>query len=403
MAKLPWSVPDISELSAERATLDLGLRRADLHYREKVVPGIGGVTFVRALTWSAIALRLREKGVKESATSLARAIEALACKAEWVNGGPDASPRVIGTRAFKRDPDAKRWSYRELKRADAYVQNTYRQVASRPLRVGLGLAEGSRFGSAALTGSGRLLADACLAERGIGRGTTVETWLKGWIRDEPSGPFPAAAIAARLSPATPTNAEREVVRERLLDAEGAERRQGLWKLLRSRKTLPEIERELVPKLEPGHAHDVRHALAFGRMYDAGLGVVAAMTRHVERARDASALAAEDEVAVGLEMLRRSAKAYAALVEASDAWPEGASGFAAAVRATDPRGVVTELARRTRGVLACSDGRVHRGPLFRRIGTIEEPGTDGAAEQVRESGGERTFRILQLHELLKDLA
>ncbi len=96
-SRMTWFIPAPSLLPAGRASLDLGLMRAERFYRELAVPGIGGIWFTRQVSWSVGALALGSDlpGTINPAT-LARAIEALANKVLYDK---------VDSRAFVRQPD----------------------------------------------------------------------------------------------------------------------------------------------------------------------------------------------------------------------------------------------------------------------------------------------------------
>ena len=62
-----WFIPALEEFQSERALLHLGLNGAVRHYRELIVPGIGGVWFVRQLSWAVAGIALA-KGHKAAGT-----------------------------------------------------------------------------------------------------------------------------------------------------------------------------------------------------------------------------------------------------------------------------------------------------------------------------------------------
>lgn len=417
---IKWYVPDVSELALRRASLDLGLRDADLYYRDRVVPGTGGVRFVRALSWSAAAFRLAAEISGARVTQLARAIEALACKAEWQSQEENASDRIVGKRAFARDPAGKTWSFKHLLRPENYVQNTWRQVASRPLRDdgGLGFLNGTRYSTAALAPAGESLAEALLARKGLVRGgMRLDSWLKRWIAGDvgTEGPMPNG-LARLLSPGDEhvSTEEKGVVWERLAEAEESEetawrsaRRHDLARILRTRQELPKIETELVPRLRSKeHAADTLEARHFGRMYDAALAVVGVLTvvAKSDAVAPSSALQRED-VGRSLEALRVAASNYRDCLRTRTPPPASAKTFVDIVLQPDEERAIRHLVGSTRDVLVLSDQKIHRGHLFRVITEgdepIEEGAEEGATEQIRVRGGERTFRLLQFHELARD--
>jgi len=197
--------------------LALGLRRAERHFRELTVPGIGGVSFVRQLSWAVAGLQLASSLPKVRPAIIANAVEALGCKLAYFKGKKkgERSDRLRGVRAFERDKDA--LQFRCLSKRRWYVQVTYRQGSVGPL-VDLGLAEGSRrYNAMRLTDAGRSLAKELLFFQGKRK---LGTELDEWIRSPDS--TPRTSLWRYLGPDSPSQGERAVVKCRLTAANAYE-------------------------------------------------------------------------------------------------------------------------------------------------------------------------------------
>ncbi len=78
-------------------------------------------------------------------------------------------------------------------------------------------------------------------------------------------------------------------------------------------------------------------------------------------------------------------------------------FADAVAAGDDAEAIRILVRRSGEVLGLADGSVTRGPLFRVVdGTDEAGDLEDSAASVEPDRTGRTFRIANLHSLLRDV-
>jgi hypothetical protein len=116
-----WFSPAPSETTDSRISLDFGLRAADLFFRELVVPELGRMWFVRQISWAVAALALHEelrssRSRPPKPTAICHGIEALACKLEYTPDRDNRSTRILGTRAFGRDPTGRDWF--DVKRGD---------------------------------------------------------------------------------------------------------------------------------------------------------------------------------------------------------------------------------------------------------------------------------------------
>lgn len=169
-----WFIPTFEDFQTQRAILNLRLGRSIRYYRELIVPGIGGVWFLRQLSWACAGLHYAENHPYKPA-KIANAIEALGCKLEWKHVDRDVYQKK-GRQAFNRDEHVSIWRFTELTEPINYVQVTYRQSTVRAL-WGLNLAPGTRYNSMALTDLGRDLNDAFLSQRGLKE--DLASWLNG--------------------------------------------------------------------------------------------------------------------------------------------------------------------------------------------------------------------------------
>ncbi|MBK1718661.1 hypothetical protein [Thiocystis violacea] len=414
-----WFSPVPCEITSSRISLDFDLRTADLFFRELVVPELGRIWFARQLSWPLAALALHEDLASHGSnppkpTAICHGIEALACKLEYLVDPRDPSRRILGRRAFGRDTEHEVWSFHRLRQATNYVRNTHRQAATRALRVdgGLGFASGSRFDLLELEPVGRALAAAFLEQRVGKGGTSLRKWLLGWLEGEReiSG-WPKTLLQA-LSPEHPTDDERALVRSRLLGTSSyaGEKRQHLARAIGRAAKLPSIEDGVVVRLrETGHreqANEVVVARAFGAVLDRARDAVASLTRAVEPGRGGVKLAnlADDSaLKKSIKDLRTTSKSYVEKANTAAVKETTSRAFADAVVAGDDAEAIRILVRRSGEVLGLADSFVTRGPRFRIVDATDDASDleDGAASIEPDRTG-RTFRIANLHSLLRDV-
>lgn len=414
-----WFSPSPIEVTSSRLTLDFGLRAADLFFRELVVPELGRIWFTRQLSWPLAALALHEEmsGQGSNApkpTAICHGIEALACKLEYLVDPQDPSPRILGRRAFGRDEQREVWSFHRLRQASNYVRNTHRQAATRAVRVdgGLGFARGSRFDLLELEPVGRALANAFLDQRVGKGGTSLRKWLRGWLDgDREFSGWPKTLLQA-LSPEHATEEERALVRSRLLgtSTSSSEKRQRLARAVGRASDIPDIEGTVVTRLRnDGHgtqAAQVMAARAFGAMLDRARDAVARLTRAVEPARGGvklTTLVADSGIKRALKDLRSATKSYVERANVAGVNEPTSRAFADAVAVADDTEAIRLVVRRAGEVLGLADAAVVRGALFRVIDGADEASDleDGAASIEPDRTG-RTFRIANLHALLRDV-
>jgi hypothetical protein len=419
MSTFRWFSPVPARVTRSRISLDFGLRAADLFFRELVVPELGRVWFVRQLSWPLAALVLHEElrqraGALWRPTSVAHGLEALACKLEYgAEDDDDRSERLLGRRAFGRDEDDVIWSFQRLCQVQHYVQNTHRQAATRTLQTdgGLGLARGPRFDRLELEPAGRGLADAFLDQRVGQGGMSLRKWLLGWLAGERAAGDAVDSVQRALSPDHPSAAECELVRRRLFDTDtpGSERRRHLAKAVGRASEAPDIDDVVVPRLrEAGHraqADDVVAARSFGAVLDRTRGAIAALTFAIESTRvgeKASALATESGVRRALADLRSASKRFLEKADVARVSERTGRQYAHAVIQGADVAVVMDLARRGGELFSVGDGVVRHGSLYRILDGADDEEVEEDAESLEPDRTGRTFRIKNLHALLRDV-
>ena len=428
-----WFSPTPSEVASSRLSLDFGLRAADLFFRELVVPGLGRIWFVRQLSWPLAALALHKELANDGSdapkpTAICHGIEALACKLSYINNPNASLPRCLGRRAFGRDAPPTKWSFAQLRQATNYVRNTHRQAATRAVRVdndGLGFVRGSSFNTLELEPVGRALAEAFLDQH-VGRGQMrLRKWLTNWIQGNREIPNSQTTLLHALAPDYATKEECDIVRSRLLGtvSPACEKRKRLASAVGRAADLPDIENSVVVRLrEHRHgeqqANEIVAARAFGAMLDRTRDAVASLSIAVEPARkgvNVAALAANSSVMNPCMDLRTAANSYIDKANATNEREPTSRSFANAVIAADECETIRFLVRRAGELLALADGSVVRGPLFRTIVVSNANDVNDDDEDDLEDGASkiepdrkdrlrtgRTFRIANLHSLLRDI-
>jgi hypothetical protein len=415
-----WFSPAPSELSSSRISLDFGLRAADLFFRELVVPELGRIWFVRQFSWPLASLALHEalQGQGSNApkpTAICHGIESLACKLEYYEDPKDPSDRILGRRAFGRDHENLVWSFPRLRQPSNYVRNTHRQAATRAVRQdgGLGFATGTRFDLLELAPVGKALAEAFLEQRVGKGGTSLRKWLFGWLRGERDLSGWSKTLLEALSPENPTADERELVRSRVLQISTAtcQTRQRLARAVGCPAELPDIEGVVVPRLrDAGHrkqADEVIAARAFGAMLDRARDATAELTRAVEPGRGGvpvTALARDSDLRKALTVLKAAAKNFSSKAATAEVTEPTSHSFTdALLGANDELQAIRFLVGRVGEVLGISDGFVIRGALFRVVDhTVSLEGLEEGAASIEPDRTGRTFRIANLHSLLRDV-
>lgn len=415
-----WFSPAPSEVSSSRISLDFGLRSADFFFRELVVPELGRIWFVRQLSWPLASLALHESIQRQGfnspkPTAICHGVEALACKLEYRVDSQGPFERILGSRAFGHDDEALVWSFQRLRQPSNYVRNTHRQAATRALRQdgGLGFATGARFDLLELEPVGRALAQTFLDQRVGKGGTSLRKWLLGWLRGEQELPGWSDTLLDAMSPKHPSAGERELVRSRVLDTSTArcETRQHLASAIRRAADLPDIKGVVVPRLrDAGHrkqADEVIAALAFGAVLDRARDATADLTLAVESGRGGvpiATLARDAAIRKALGALAAAAKNFSSKASTAGITEPTSRAFVEALLGSDDElPAIRFLVGRVAQVLGLSDDSVHRGALFRIVDKTESlDGLEEGAASIEPDRTGRTFRIANLHSLLRDV-
>jgi hypothetical protein len=332
----------------------------------------------------------------------------------WLAYDPEGSDRILGKRAFGRDKELAVRSFQRLRQASNYVRNTHRQAATRAIKTdgGLGFATGIRFDLLALEPVGRALAKAFL-EQPVGRGgTSLRNWLLGWLRGE-LVPSSSDSLRRALSPEHPTPEERELVRSRVLETSttACEKRKRLAQAVGRAAQAPDVADEVVPRLRRARhtkqADEVTAACAFGAFLDRARDATATITSEVQAARGGiplTTLARDKKCRKALTAFREQAKNFASKAKFAEVGESTSISFAGAISgAHDDPHLIRFLVGRVDEVLGLSGDSVIRGPLFRVIErTPPLDGMEEGAASIEPDVTGRTFRIANLHSLLRDV-
>ena len=158
-----WGVIEPAELPQTRLRLDFGLRAAILAFNDWAVPGLGGASFVRQLSWACLGISFAEEF--EQPAMAAKIAEALEAFAGWIAVKRESKlyekdQRIQGRRKFAQ---VNQLSFSDIADAGAYVTVPFRRAATAALPgLGLCLQAEFRFNALQLSEQGRLLARAAL-------------------------------------------------------------------------------------------------------------------------------------------------------------------------------------------------------------------------------------------------
>lgn len=211
-----WFLPAPTTLPGSRIDATLGLRRVLRMSHDRVVPGIGGLRFVRQASWACAAIHLVHSRQGSAFTNIrvANALEALACKLVFRSGGPsdEEKDRVRGvTRLSINHNEPAQWAYSHLREPRNYVSQPLRQSTTASLTddAGLGFVAAGpmRFNTMQLSERGHELAAAFLGQR-VSRSllrSVLEQWLSA-SNPQASGKSILAAPEALLGVMRPRQA-----------------------------------------------------------------------------------------------------------------------------------------------------------------------------------------------------
>jgi len=205
-----WGAVEPTETLQTRLRLDFGLRPAILVLNDWAVPGLGGVFFVRQLTWSCVGLRLADElGMPAAAARIAEGIEALASWTALRVGGYEKDDRVQGKRKLRNQD---RLSFAAVSRNGAYVTVPFRRAATSALPgLGFCMTGQSRFNALQLAPAGNALAGMVL------RNAEVAKRLRNWmINPETQIAQVSEQFKQALLPSEATTEERQLVLAQLM-------------------------------------------------------------------------------------------------------------------------------------------------------------------------------------------
>ncbi len=379
-----WFIPGLEKFPTQRALLHLGLNKAVRYYRELVAPGIGGVWFVRQLSWAVAGIQLT-KDINQPilASRIANAIEALACKLILKD---NSNANVRGKRAFRRYPDA--WLFKELSQPMNYVQVTYRQSAVTAL-LKLGITEGGmRFNSMSLSPIGEELANAFL--------NIIRNPLLNWID---GGDFPESGKKVNwLSQKYAGNTENQIVRDRLradtIDNGNNPHRRRL--LIDAFGKLVDVDMPAIKKeLNYDQVSEIVTAESFDYMLTTARNLIYKCAEDLKNAQSKPIKdLAKENVNIIIE-LKKKALNFLKHSEVSKKIHIDAKSFADSIHSAETEDILQKLISRDGSILTCSDRKIWQGALFDRRQEIEEDRNVGSEEYSTKN------KISQLFTLWKD--
>lgn len=282
-----------------RITLTFKLGDADIYHRNMTVPGIGGLRFVRQLSWSTmgigLARELNASGINYRAHNIANAIEALGCKLEFRNLNEGQEYKYLGILAFKRNPKA--FLFKELSKDRFYVQNTYRQNVVSAL-ADLEICKGStRFDQMQLSNVGNALVEAFgntqIRYRKLGNGKSsvgsVHDFLNDWVRGNNYDPLSREDLDFyyAIGPATPSKVECNILLKRLETpvkiAYDPNRRINLIRIMENLNNATEEELcEAIKRAgHKDHYKQIKDAKRFNAMRNSAIALLLACTKFVK--------------------------------------------------------------------------------------------------------------------------
>jgi len=365
-----WFIPATEDVLLQRALLHLGLNKAVRYYRELVVPGIGGVWFVRQLSWAAAGIYLATmEGQDTSKAEIAHAIEALACKLIWLKNNAES---IRGKRAFARYPDE--YSYKNLTQINKYyVQVTFRQSSVRAL-MDLGLTEGGmRFNSMELTPSGEAMVNAFLDNE---NNISIKKSLRNWIG---GNKYPKSGKQFEyLGSKKASLAEKEILRDRLHadsidEISDTERRKRLIDAFGKRNILNMPKIDDIKKNLNGTCKQQTKEIETAEAFDEMLSTARDLVHNTAEAMENSTskpiknFLSSNEIKDNIEKEISASKKYLLRTEKSQKPHRDALCFAKAImdKKNQKEEVLKEIVQRDGVILSVSDGKIHRGSLFDR--------------------------------------
>lgn len=398
-----WGAAEPRDFAQMRLRLDFGLRRAIMGFNEWAVPGLGGASFVRQLSWACMGLRLAQE-VDTPATP-ARIAEALEAFASWivVRHDPQAKSerRVQGKRKFAGRTSL---SFNDVVKGGAYVTVPFRRSATRALPgLNLCVREEARFSALELTPAGIELAELAFAS-GRELDGDARRWLKAWIEEgDKDTKKVQPAIKAALNPSLASDAEKRLVLARV---RGDVRRADLERLLSSHTdatlaTKSGRDSFLAKVQDADHAARLATCFAFEDVRASALQAAQAMSNAIRSsAQEVHSLAERQDVAEAFAALGRDCDVLRA--GAAQGAPVDAAGFCA--EQSGSRGLeerVASLAGRAPVVFSVIDGRVDQGVAYTGKPLVADDAYDLQESDMQEDTYGVPRPLLRLRRLLVD--
>jgi len=399
-----WFISGIEKFPSQRALLSLGLNSATRYYRELIVPGIGGVWFVRQLTWAVAGIELAGNSTYRP-IKVANAIEALACKLQWEREQENYSGR--GSRAFARDREGVFWSFNNLSDQIYYVQVTYRQSAVRALSS-LGLAYGTRFNSMQLSTIGHDLANAFFYQNdGSSSKRSIYPALNNWINDS-TRVIPKNTLQV-ITRDDPTFAEKRIVMDLLLsesvdNLSDVHRRPRLisafGKNLERPPDIATLKKRLNTKNKE-QCDNIDTAIAFDKLLSASQMVIHCASGLIESDPriTISGISENDNLQIFLSNVRESAVIFD--VTKGKKHPNVSEYVSEIIQeCSSSMDLLIAIVKRDGNILRYSNERIIKGPLFGHHKDISDADT-GQQEQVGTEESSTEHKIKQLFSLWRD--
>lgn len=402
-----WFIPEMEEFETQRALLNLNLNKAIRYYRELIVPGIGGVWFVRQLSWAVAGIQLAQEIHYHRPVKIANAIEALACKLAW-NRHPDRNQEGIrGKRAFVKYQDA--WSFKKLSQPKFYVRIPFRSSTVRALS-GLGLTTRGRFNSVELTENGSCLAGAFLSQKKGGRGgRSVGEAIKDWICGNKEIEKIGNIVDGLWRDAT--GEEKQITRDRLMANDNDSlasnwRRAHLIEAFGNRDKVDPPPLESVKKnLQPDQVFEIETAQAFDELLKTGRELIYECAEIIDNDNIGIIAKLADKVDKMLRKLRIAAKEFQEWTNKSKKRHQDAVNFAKEILSIDnDEKLLLNVITRDGVILksAAEGNKIEKGPLFSRRKEMDE----GAGNEKRDAfaGMEESsteYKVRQLFELWRN--
>ena len=425
-----FCIPDPDEWDPRsRVDLTFNLGDAIRYHREMTVPGIGGLRFVRQLSWAVMGIALsKEQNNTLKANVIANGIEALGCKVEYCRNKEDYT--FIGSRAFGRDNEVALFKY--LCQSKYYVQNTYRQSIVTALSS-LGFCESSRFNQMKLTQIGENLRNAFGSQKlrfhfnkmGKKPETTCEEFLKKWTSNDSEKFFDNVLKDDEcyriLSPKMASLEEKKVVWNRLnarneRPENDKERRVHLIELMDKIERIKDpSERNLCQLLEEkgyiSHSRQIQDAVRFNKMRDAAIDVLHQCCRFIEdNNNEIKLVACSKDVSVkdSYGILIERCKDYINNLYEKDSVPVSSRNFAKKFIDVTTEDGIAFLVKQENGIVDLVGNLLRPLNLFQKFldrysneGDSEEADSEDNADLKRSQTGWELPRMRQWCQLWED--